>query len=163
MDDWSPISMMVGPIYALLLALYRWLVWWLAKKKISYYFFGIFVFFASAAPQRPTCSYHANPAGSPTRNDMPDSNPGLQVLQPGALPLSHHIPIPMGDEVGHKYASVWLSALHVYDGWPYICIVYTGWSSICMYSYDDWPYNCTYIHEWWLALYEWYAVVLVYI
>jgi len=57
------------------------------------------VFFASAAPQRPTCSYHANPAGSPTKNDMslqvgemPDSNPGLQVFQPGALPLSHHIP-----------------------------------------------------------------------
>ena len=57
-----------------------------------------FVFFASAAPQRPTCSYHANPAGSPTRNDMslqvgemPDSNPGLQVLQFGALPMSHHI------------------------------------------------------------------------
>ena len=62
-------------------------------------FFCIFVFFASAAPQRPTCSYHANPAGSPTRNDMslqvgemPDWNPGLQVLQSGALPLSHHIP-----------------------------------------------------------------------
>jgi len=42
-----------------------------------------FVFFsASASPQRPTCCYHANPAGSPTRNDMtlqvgelPDSNP----------------------------------------------------------------------------------------
>ena len=67
----------------------------------SYYFFGIFVFFfASAAPQRPTCSYHANPAGFPIRNDMslqvgevPASNPGLQVLQPGALPLSHHIPL----------------------------------------------------------------------
>ena len=56
-------------------------------------------FFASAAPQRPTCSYHANPAGSPVRKamslqvgGMPDLNPGLQILQPGALPLSHHIP-----------------------------------------------------------------------
>ena len=29
------------------------------------------MFFASAAPQRPTCSYHANPAGSLTRNDVP--------------------------------------------------------------------------------------------
>ena len=63
----------------------------------SYYFFGIFVIFcASAAPQRPTCSLHANPAGSPTRNgmflqvgEMPDLNPGLLVLQSGALPLSH--------------------------------------------------------------------------
>ena len=57
------------------------------------------IFFASAAPQGPICSYHANPAGSPTRNDMslqlgemPDSNLGLQVSQSGALPLSHHIP-----------------------------------------------------------------------
>ena len=25
--------------------------------------------------------------------EMPDSNPGLQVSQSGALPLSHHIPI----------------------------------------------------------------------
>ena len=34
--------------------------------------------------------------------EMPDSNPGLQVVQSGALPLSHHIPkshlIPI---VGH--------------------------------------------------------------
>ena len=65
---------------------------------LFFFYFGIF--FASAAPQRPTCSYHANPAGFPTRNnmslqvgEMPDSNPGLQVLQPGALPLSHHIPM----------------------------------------------------------------------
>ena len=65
------------------------------KLKKSFFliiFLCIFVFFASAAPQRPTCSYHANPAGSPTRNDMSlqvgemqDSNPGLQVLQSGAL------------------------------------------------------------------------------
>ena len=59
----------------------------------------LYFFVASAAPQRPTCSYHANPAGSPTKNDMslqvgekPDLNLGLQVSQPGALPLSHHIP-----------------------------------------------------------------------
>ncbi len=25
--------------------------------------------------------------------EMPDSNPGLQVLQSGALPLSYHIPL----------------------------------------------------------------------
>ena len=72
----------------------------------SYIFFLLIIFlvffvfvFASAAPQRPTCSYHANPAGSPTRNDMslqvgemPDSNPGLQVLQSGAQPMSHQSP-----------------------------------------------------------------------
>jgi len=73
------------------------------KTKIFFIIIIIFLvflyFFASAAPQRPTCSYHANPAGSPTRNDvslqvreMPDLNPGLQVSQSGALPLSHHNP-----------------------------------------------------------------------
>ena len=68
------------------------------NSTLQNYYYN-FYFFASAAPQRPTCNYHANPAGSPTRNDvslqvgeMPDSNPGLQVLQSGALPFSHHIP-----------------------------------------------------------------------
>jgi len=55
----------------------------LNKLEVNFFFpynlFGIFVFFASAAPQRPTCSYHANPAGSPTRNDMPMPIPGFAV------------------------------------------------------------------------------------
>ena len=67
---------------------------------LLFFFVFWYISVASAAHQRPTSSYHTNPAGSPTRNDMslqvgemPDLNPGLQVLQPGALPLSHHIPI----------------------------------------------------------------------
>ena len=63
-------------------------------------------------PQRPTYSYHANPAGSTTRNDMslqvgemPDSNLGLQVLQPAVLSLSHHIPQPWGCGGSLKFAA----------------------------------------------------------
>ena len=74
-----------------------------SNNSTNFFFLSFFVFFciffASSTPQRPTSSYHANLADSPTRIDMslqvgeiPDSNPGLQVLQPGALPLSHHIP-----------------------------------------------------------------------
>ena len=62
-------------------------------------FFCIFVFFCLCRPSEANLQFHANPAGSPTWNDMslqvgemPDSNPGLQVLQSGALPISHHIP-----------------------------------------------------------------------
>ena len=66
-----------------------------------YFLLYLFFIFLPLPPLRgqPTRSYHANPAGSPTRNDlslqvgeMPDLNPGLQVLQSGAPPLSHHIP-----------------------------------------------------------------------
>ena len=57
------------------------------------YFWCIFcIFYASAAPQRLTCSCNANPVGYPRRNwhapavwGMPDSNPG-------ALPMNHHTP-----------------------------------------------------------------------
>ena len=69
-------------------------------KRISFFFllfFGIFWYFffvASAAHQRPTCSYHANKelTLSLQVGEMPDSNLGLHVLQSGALPLSQHVP-----------------------------------------------------------------------
>ena len=65
-----------------------------------YYFFGIFCNFLCLCRPSETCCYHANTAGSPTRNgmslqvgEMPDLIPGLHILQPCALPLSHHIPL----------------------------------------------------------------------
>ena len=38
--------------------------------------------------------------------EMPDLNPGLQVLQSGALPLSHHIPLAILTRANHCYLGV---------------------------------------------------------
>ena len=68
---------------------------------VIYFLFIIFwnFCFFLPLPSEANLQFHANPAGSPTRNDMSlqvgemlDSNPGSQVLQSGALPMSHHIP-----------------------------------------------------------------------